>query len=288
MRESARLGHRLGCAGLWATFLVSAVPAAGGAQSLPVRVWPTSVDAGPLTRTEIGAQISTPAVDLGGGIAVPTVLSAVVPGAGQLALGQRRGWLYIALESIGWFGYASYRSSGGTLRDEYRDYAWDVARIGAASRRDGDFDYYETMTKWDRSGDFDTDAGSMGVQPEEDPSTFNGSIWALATALYSASDPRALEYYRERAYADDLSWDWGGDAGRRAELGVRISESDDAFRKARSVLGGVIANHVISAVDAFLSARARSRAPSLDFSARPTPSGLAWVAHASFPWNPLP
>ena len=74
------------------------------------------------------------------------LLSAVVPGAGQYALGQRRAWVYLALEAAGWIWWADRRSSAGRLVNEYRDFAWERARIAAGPRVDGDFDYYERLT----------------------------------------------------------------------------------------------------------------------------------------------
>jgi len=196
-------------------------------------------------------------------VGASALLSAVLPGAGQHVLGQNRKWAYLALETVGWVLYADRRSAGGDLRTQYRDFAWSEARAQQGARVDGDFGYYETLTNWDRSGAYDMDPAVAGLQPENDPAAFNGSIWSRAMLIFPPDpgaplgDPsydNALEYYRQRAYGTEFLWDWT-DTGAQAEYGRLIEESDDRFRQATNVLGVVIANHVVSAVDAFLSAR---------------------------------
>ena len=192
--------------------------------------------------------------------------SVLVPGAGQYALHQKRSWVYLGLEAIGWGLYADRRSAGADLRWEYRDYAWDEGRLEDGPRVDGDFDYYETLSKWDRSGVFDLDAGLAGVQPEEDPTVYNGLIWSRAVGIYSVNpaagpgDPSydgAIWYYEERAYGPGFLWDWTASPGGRETYAGMIESSDERFRQARNALGFVIANHLVSSIDAFVSARAR-------------------------------
>jgi hypothetical protein len=193
--------------------------------------------------------------------------SMVLPGWGQLELGQRRGWAYALAEVALWVVWADRRAAGRHVRDEYRDFAWETGRIQTGPRVDGPFAYYETLSKWVRSGAFDADAGADGIQPEEDSTTFNGSIWARATGLYlpsgtppdplDASYQQALDYYRARAYGTEFLWDWSGRDEDRRSLGTLIRRSDDRFRQATTAFGAVLANHVLSGVDAFVSARLR-------------------------------
>jgi hypothetical protein len=195
------------------------------------------------------------------------LLSLALPGAGQHLLGQRRKWLYVAVEIAGWALWAERRSSAADYEDAYRDFAWDVGRIQTGPREDGDFDYYERMSKWTRSGAFDADPATSSVQPELDGATYNGSVWALATDIYippgtlpPETDPAyqsALDYYELRAYGSEFLWDWPTAADQQ-ELGRLIGESDDRYGQATTMMGVVIANHLFSAVDAYLSARGRA------------------------------
>ena len=192
----------------------------------------------------------------------PTLLSAAVPGAGQLLRGQKRGWAYLAVEALSWTVYADRRSEGARFRTRYRDLAWTTARSGSGPRVDGDFAYYERLSFWTRSGRFDAEAATGGIQPETDPSTFNGSVWARALGIFSVQQgdgpgsPRfdaALAYYEAQAYGEAFLWDWTGAPGARDEYADWIRQSDERFRQATWTLGVLFANHLLSAADAWVS-----------------------------------
>jgi hypothetical protein len=225
----------------------------------------------------------------------PTLLSLAIPGAGQHVLGQDRKWLYLGLEAIGWALWVERRASARDYRDRYRNYAWETGRIQSGSRVDGDFDYYERLTKWSRSGAFDADPGSAGVQPEPDPSTYNGSVWSLAAQIFlpagpppAPTDPAyqdALLYYQERAYGPALLWDWTAAPGDQQELSRLIGESDSRFGQATTVLGVVIANHILSAADAYLSARGRGGSARLRVLPASPLGGQGSALAAGYPWE---
>lgn len=215
------------------------------------------------------------------------LLSAVVPGAGQYVLDKKRSWAYLAAEAVGWVFYIDRRTSAIDFRTQYRDFVWMEARLQSGARLEGDFEYYERMTKWLASGAYDTAPGTPGVQPETDPATFNGDAWVLASQLFlpggtsvPENDPRyqrALEYYQGRAYGPEFLWDWTGKDAEQDEFGSLIRRSDDRFRQATNVLGLVFANHVVSMVDAFVSARAPGTMVQSGFV--PTPgAGFRWTA----------
>jgi hypothetical protein len=226
-------------------------------------------------------------------VAKAPVLSALVPGLGQHTLGQDRKWGYWAVEAVGWFLYVDRRRAGGDLREEYKAFAWDQARIQSGARVDGEFAYYETLTKWDRSGAFDRDPAAAGVQPETDATAFNGSIWALATQIFlpggsavPETDPqyqRALQYYFDRAYGAEFLWDWGASGGTQGQYGSLITSSDDRFRQSTNVLGAIIANHIVSAIDAYLSVRGVATPTEVQFAPSFGPRGTAWSTWVHVP-----
>lgn len=196
------------------------------------------------------------------------LLSAAVPGGGQWYLGQGRWPAYLAAELWAWIQFLDSRREGHRLQRRYKDLAWLVARrISTGRRTDAGWDYYEALTKFKASGAFDTDPEIGGVQPENDPSTFNGSMWALAQQIFLPDDPenpvapespaydRAFDYYQSRAYAPELAWDWGSNTLHQEEYGNLIREADEALRTATGMVGIILANHLLSAVDALVSGR---------------------------------
>ena len=190
---------------------------------------------------------------------VAPTLSLLLPGAGQHVLGQRRKWLYLAAEAGAWVFYVERRRAGADYRERYRDYAWENGRVQTGARVDGTFGYYETLTQWTRSGAFDADANTAGVQPELDAETYNGSQWWLANAIFvpvDETDPAyqaALSFYQARAYGPAMLWDWTATPGAQEEFSELVDTSDSRFQQSTTVLGVVLANHLLSGIDAYIS-----------------------------------
>lgn len=217
--------------------------------------------------------------------------SLIVPGTGQLMAGADRGVIYLGLEAFLLAGAFSTRNRARSAEARYRDLAWDVARRSfTASRRDTIFEYYETMETFVESGAFDLDRGP-GFSPEADPTTYNGSVWVLARQTFfadpdSVPDPsseayqRALAFYRERAVGPDFRWSWRN-AGLEHDLFRRtIGESDDAYRRSSLYVGFLIANHLVAALDSFVSerlARAARRQVSIKTTLTPGASVVAFA-----------
>lgn len=196
--------------------------------------------------------------------------SAAAPGSGQAALGQKRWLPYLALEVWAWIQYVDARRDGGRRRREYQLLARDVARSRYPGPYPvGDFEYYEHMLKNPESGDFDLVPGGP-VDPETDTTTYNGRRWLDARRLYwenpDAPPPldspaylSAMDFYRLNAVPTLYRWSWRSarleyDVFRRA-----IVRSNVEFKRSVEYLGLIIANHALSAVDAFVTLRLRTR-----------------------------
>ena len=197
---------------------------------------------------------------------VPPIASAVVPGSGQLLQGQSRGAIYLALEGLLLAQFLSYQADGRREGERYRDLAFEVARAPfEPTVRDTVFEYFEQMGRYVESGPFDADPGP-GFAPPTDDRTYNGNIWLLARQTFflnpdslpeveSEEYQRALEFYRSRAIGEGFLWSWRN-AGLEQDLYRQsIRRSDEGFRRATQRLGLLLANHLISAVDAFITGR---------------------------------
>ncbi|MBW3533720.1 MAG: hypothetical protein KY453_00665 [Gemmatimonadetes bacterium] len=222
------------------------------------------------------------------GGATVALRSFVVPGWGQWTLEQRRGWAYLAAEAVAWSLHLHWRSEGREFRGAYRDLAWTTARGMAGSPRlDPDFSYFERLARWPRSGAWDAAPGIPGVQPEQDASTYNGMIWGRARDLFLRGDPAAgpsdpgygsaLAYYEDRAYGPALLWDWTHKEEDLNRYRTLIDESDDTLRRATHAVGAVLANHVLSGVDAWISSRTGTRTETRLMPTRGGDGGTAWT-----------
>ena len=219
--------------------------------------------------------------------------SAVIPGAGQYRLGAGRWVAYVGVETWAWINWVDKRSEANELEQAYQDLAWEVARrISQGPRDDPQFEYYEHMAAWPASGAFDLDPATAGVQPEVDTTTYNGEQWQLAQQIFTTPEAQeaALEFYRQRAVAPAYAWSWGTNQLQREEFRTLIRRSDDAARSSTTFLGVILVNHLVSAVDALITARLREPGMKLEglglrTETVPTSSGLRsfLVIHLSTP-----
>ncbi|MEO8194895.1 MAG: hypothetical protein ABI681_13675 [Gemmatimonadales bacterium] len=218
---------------------------------------------------------------------VEVAASAIVPGSGQAMMGQRRGFVYLALEAAGIGFYIARTQDGIRKRDLYRDISRDFARapFSPAGPR-GSWDYYERMEKYVESGAFDLTPGGA-IDPETDAATFNGSVWLLARQTYwrdpgSAPPPASEEYqaavrfYQARAVTPEFRWSWTGAPEAFQKYRAAIASSNSAFRSAEQTASLVLANHFLSAVDAYVSVHMRVKRNA---------DGSTWLT-ASIPGQP--
>lgn len=231
----------------------------------------------PSVRCESGSRLTSvsctgrqpgPAQTVAASSAWAIAASAILPGSGQALLGANRALPYVAVEAFAWTSYIRDAQAYRRHRDGYRDLAARVARAAWSTiRPHGDFEYYERMTHYPEAGRYDLVAGG-GIEPETDTTTYNGAMWLLARRTYWA-DPstppdtaspewaRAVAFYRARAYDQLYRWSWTHAPLEYAAFIDLIGDSNDANRRAMLDLGVIIANHVLSTVDAYITVRLR-------------------------------
>jgi hypothetical protein len=197
---------------------------------------------------------------------VRPVASVIVPGTGQLMAHQSRAAVYFAVELYALTRFVQLTVVSHRDADRFRDLAFQVARAAfQPTQRDTAFEYFETMQRFRQSGQFDRDPGAAFL-PEADTTTFNGSMWLLARRTYWVDpnrppDPRSPEYaravtfYETHAVGTGYLWSWTGSEEQLGVFRETIRQSDNAAREAQDQLGLLLANHLVSAVDAFISSR---------------------------------
>ncbi len=224
--------------------------------------------------------------------------SLLLPGAGQGALGLRRWVVYGATELAFWGVRVDAVRDEARFSRAYRDLAWDVAREpGGAAREDGPWGYYEAMSHYAESGRYDVDGSNPGLQPESDAGTYNGQIWALALSLYApggSAEPgtpgyaRALDYYGAHAIGPAFIWSWTGHETELARFRGLIDDADGRARQAGLAAGLILANHLVSAVDAFLAARVLAGDVRLENRIDPDRAGVRWRVGLRIPIRQAP
>lgn len=228
--------------------------------------------------------------DAGQGVAAPwwaPVASAILPGSGQLVMRQRRGIPYLAAETFLLIQYLSMREDAREFRSEYQRLAQVARSFFTDEFPVGDFEYYERMEQFVASGAYDLSLDGT-LAPETDTTTFNGFTWRLARRTYwedpdvepprdSESYQRAVDFYQERAVRDEFRWSWQNAQLEQDLFRQTIQRSNSAFRRTSQYLAVVIANHALSAIDAFVMVRL-SRGPARRSEYR---------IEATVPWAPL-
>lgn len=228
----------------------------------------------------------------------PVLFSALLPGTGQLVRDQKRGIAYLAAEAAALTAWAFFRNEGNNNEDEYIEFARENARETAANfdpywnpiedrihpELEGDWDYYEHMSQYRRSGRYDRDLNTdyyttrniRDLDPETEwDDSFNYRQWGISRINYFHPDPEnpdpnalvgtsadtiaAKEYYARIAVTEAYAWDWGppeyGGTANRNQFARIIDDANSAFRNANFSLGVLLANHVVSAIDAYISVK---------------------------------
>jgi hypothetical protein len=215
--------------------------------------------------------------------------STVLPGAGQALLGQDRFIAYLAVEAFGLLGFVEQNGEARRERERYRGLARDIARSAFPGNRPvGAWAYYETMEHYIESGVFDRFPGGE-FSPEIDQSTANGALWLLARQTYwrsptvepdhaSAEYRRAIAMYIDRAVRPEYRYSWRNAQLEQDLYRRSIARSNQAYRDATTQVAVLIANHLLSTVDAYVTLRLRG-----GMGAPGSPASLS----ASLPWAPF-
>jgi hypothetical protein len=150
------------------------------------------------------------------------VMSAVLPGAGELYVGERSGWLFLLAEAAGWAAHFFLKDKADERRDEAAAYAGDPR----------DATSVWSLERWAEA-------------TQQDP--------AALEQLYAGDPGGFYEAIRDPSYAAGFV----GDESRMLYETLQ-SSADRRRRYARYAAMGLWLNHAISAFDALRAARIRN------------------------------
>lgn len=169
-------------------------------------------------------------------------LSLLVPGLGHIDAGHRqRAIPYLVLEAGFWTAFGVSRVQGSLRRDSYVEMAGIYAGVDRAEGRDDDF--YQRIGSWSSSTSYD-----QLVRRE-------------ARTLYPDDLAARAAYVEANRTPDDSAWEWESRAAWLRYRDKRQS-SQDAYRRASSMLGLAAANRLVAMLDAtlLLNRKGESRA----------------------------
>jgi len=172
--------------------------------------------------------------------AVAFLMSAAIPGTGQLVEGRNRAFAYLGLEAMSWIGHYSWKDAGVKKEEEYKRFA----------------DHHWSRDAWHSRID-DTSCQApfpAGLNPAAADSTLEGFLRARNYQHYY-EDIGKLEVYRAGWDDFDCSTQTPAmSANRVAYRGMR-AKSNDYLNRAQSMITVAFLNRIVSAVDAYRTAR---------------------------------
>ncbi len=184
--------------------------------------------------------------------ALPMVLSALVPGAGEIASGHFwRGLPLVAIDVATWLGYAHSQSEGNEWQDTYEAFAdlhWDEARWQtnlefAASDSAGPNPW---SPYWDTSSPHNCDCSPPYIPRQEDEREYYENL-----GKYNHFFPGWADW--------NLQYDPESSASlRRQYVDMRI-QSNDNYENAHTLLGIAAATRILSVIQSFWLVRRDGR-----------------------------
>lgn len=173
------------------------------------------------------------------GGAKPFLYSILLPGMGQLSMGEKGHAIpFFIAEGLIWTSYIYWQVAGNLREDDYIEQARLNAGVGVS---DADDDYWGLVGQYSRSSG-------------EGPNSYEEDLRREARDLYPF-DPAAQDaYVAENLPAGDEAWEWSTEDLRSQYRDTRES-SNSAFHRAKYSFAAALLNRVVSVIDVQLLRR---------------------------------
>jgi len=148
-------------------------------------------------------------------------MSLAVPGTGQLYVGSKRGYVYLGVEAVALLSYAAFQAKSEDKRDEYH------AFVGDPNATDSRFS-------------FDRLAGQISAEE--------------MSRLQTIYDRDKAEFYQAVTLQAQYAPGWA-DPNERFDAQVISEDADKERKRSNFGLYTLVANHLVSAIDALNLAR---------------------------------
>lgn len=170
------------------------------------------------------------------------IQSALIPGWGELSLQKNSGYAFLAAEMMMW-STVFYFNEELKLKDRGSiNYAIKYAHIDPAGDYDADFYYH--LSRYMSSG-YETGG-------------YNARVVEEAKAKYPNEPAAQSAYILANSYSDDFYWSWDS-RSRRHDYSIMRKRITEYKGYIKGITGGIIANHIISAINTLLLANKMNR-----------------------------
>lgn len=161
------------------------------------------------------------------------LLSALVPGLGQLSAGEKTwGSVFLLGEIACWTSLIVFETQGAEREDRFVEQAERYAGVEDASGQSDS--YYSALATYDRSG---LPGG---------PDSYNEiEVRAEARGLYPDDPDQQAAYITEHEIQGQLAWDWDTEDHRFDYADLRIA-SETSYHRANYAIAGLVAGRVLS------------------------------------------
>ncbi|MCL2064981.1 MAG: hypothetical protein FWG98_11530 [Candidatus Cloacimonetes bacterium] len=157
---------------------------------------------------------------------VNALKSAVIPGWGELSMGNKTGYIFLAAEATLWSTRFYFQSESDLKLRQADQFAFNRANLRSFDLND---DLRFKMERYNQSG--------FG------PGGYNESVLNEAMTI---NDPEMRDkFLKENLLDERIFWDWGNQDTRVQYRRMR-SESMDFDDYAKAIGGTIIVNHIIS------------------------------------------
>jgi hypothetical protein len=169
--------------------------------------------------------------------------SAVIPGWGELSMGNKSGYVFLVAEAALWSSMFYFQNESDLLIRKSHQFALNNADLNSFENIDARV--WFLMSRYNSSG---FDVGG-----------YNHSILMEAMELFPYNADRRDEFIRENMLDEGIHWNWESRETRR-QYQHMIRDSGHFDDYAKVVVGVIMANHMISFLNSFrIANRAKNR-----------------------------
>ena len=167
------------------------------------------------------------------GGAKPFLFSILVPGMGQLSMGEKGHAIpFFIAEGLIWTNYVYWKVAEGKRQDDYIEQAQRNAGVGVSEAED---DYWGNVGQYSRSSG-------------EGPNSYEEELRREARDLYPSSPAEQDAYVAENLPTGDQAWEWSTEELRGQYRDTRES-ANSADHKAKYSFAAALVNRVVSVID---------------------------------------